>query len=192
MIPLSTTLVIDMAYIDRNAKSFGDALFMLAEELGQTEDVKADIDTLCKSIEQNPDYLKLLDNPALSRDERVALVDKAFFPLNKNLVNLVKILAERRLVYLIHKIKDAYYAAYNLSRGIERVEAISIIPLTNTQLERLQNKLEKITGKQIIVTNTIDPSILGGMKLRYLGVQIDGSVKTKLDKLEQSLKDLVI
>lgn len=181
-----------MAYIDRDAKNFGDALFMLAEELEQTDDINNDIDTLCKSIEQNPDFLKLLDNPALSRDERVALVDKAFGMLNKNLVNLVKILAERRLVYLISKIRIAYSSAYDVSRGIERVEAISIIPLTDAQMEKLQHKLEKITGKQIIVNNTIDPTLLGGMKLRYMGVQIDGSVKTKLDKFEQSLKDLII
>ena len=112
--------------------------------------------------------------------------------LNKNLVNLVKILAGRRLVYLVDKVRDAYSSAYDISRGIERVEAISTIPLTSFQLERLQTKLAKMTGKQIIVENTIDPSLLGGMKLRYMGVQIDGSVKTKLDKFEQSLKDLVI
>lgn len=181
-----------MAYIDRDAKNFGDALFMLAEELEQTEEIKVDIDTLCTSIEQNPDYLKLLDNPAISREERVDLVGKAFGMLNKNLVNLVKILAERRLVYLVDKIRYAYSSAYDISRGIERVEAISTIPLTSAQLEKLQTKLAKMTGKQIIVENTIDPSILGGMKLRYMGVQIDGSVKTKLDKFEQSLKDLVI
>ena len=181
-----------MAYIDRDAKNFGDALFMLAEELEQTEEIKADIDILCTSIEQNPDYLKLLDNPAISREERVDLVGKAFGMLNKNLVNLVKILAERRLVYLVDKVRDAYSSAYDISRGIERVEAISTIPLTSAQLERLQTKLAKMTGKQIIVENTIDPSLLGGMKLRYMGVQIDGSVKTKLDKFEQSLKDLVI
>lgn len=181
-----------MAYIDRDAKNFGDALFMLAEELEQTEEIKVDIDILCTSIEQNPDYLKLLDNPAISREERVDLVGKAFGMLNKNLVNLVKILAERRLVYLVDKVRDAYSSAYDISRGIERVEAISTIPLTSSQLERLQTKLAKMTGKQIIVENTIDPSLLGGMKLRYMGVQIDGSVKTKLDKFEQSLKDLVI
>lgn len=181
-----------MAYIDRDAKNFGDALFMLAEELEQTDEVKLDFSTLCESIKQNPSFLNLLDNPAISREERVALVDSTFGSLNKNLVNMTKILAERRLVYLIFKIRDAYMSAYDISRGIERVEAISIIPLTESQTEKLQRKLEKITGKQIIVTNTIDPSILGGMKLRYEGVQIDGSVKTKLDKFEQSLKDLVI
>lgn len=181
-----------MTYVDRDAKNFGDALFMLAEELGETEVIKVDFDTLCSVIDENPEYLKLLDTPSLSREERVGLISKAFGTLNKNLVNLVKILAERRFAYIIRKVRDAYMACYDASRGIERVEAISIIPLTEEQTEKLQRRLEKITGKQIIVMNTIDPSILGGMKLRYLGMQIDGSVKTKLDRFEQSLKDLVI
>lgn len=181
-----------MAYIDNDAKSYGDALFMLADELNQADEMKDDLSTLCKTISENPDYLKLLDTPALSREERVKLADEAFDGLNKNLVNLVKILIERRVAYLIFKIRDAYMSAYDVSRGIERVEAITVLPLTDIQLSKLQNKLANITGKQIIIKNTIDSSILGGMKLRYLGIQIDGSVKTKLDNFEQSLKDIVI
>ena len=181
-----------MAYIDNDAKSYGDALFMLADELNQADEMKDDLSTLCKTISENPDYLKLLDTPALSREERVKLADEAFNGLNKNLVNLVKILIERRVAYLIFKIRDAYMSAYDISLGIERVEAITVLPLTDIQLSKLQNKLANITGKQIIIKNTIDSSILGGMKLRYLGIQIDGSVKTKLDNFEQSLKDIVI
>ena len=82
--------------------------------------------------------------------------------------------------------------AYDEHYNIERVEAISAIPLTSEQINKLQIKLEKVTGKQIVVTNTIDSSILGGMKLRYLGIQLDGSIKTKLDNFEKSLKELVI
>ena len=181
-----------MAYVDNNAKSYGDALFMLADELKQINEMKDDLDVLCSIINKNPDYLKLLDTPALSRDERVALVDQAFHGLNHNLINLVKILVERRIAYLIFKIRDAYMSAYDIHLGIERVEAVSIIPLTDAQLEKLKNKLAGITGKQIVIKNTIDPSILGGMKLRYLGKQLDGSVKTSLDRFEQSLKDIVI
>ena len=181
-----------MSYIDSNAKNFGDALFMLAKELDEIEIVKNDFDTLCEVMGQNSDYLKLLDTPSLSREERVKLVDTAFGSLNKNLVNMVKILTERRLVYLIHKIREAYILAYDEHLGIERVEAISAIPLSDNQINKLKIKLEKVTGKQIVVTNTIDSSILGGMNLRYLGIQVDGSIKTKLDNFEKSLKDLVI
>ena len=181
-----------MTYIDSNAKNYGNALFMLAKELNEIDSVKNDFDVLIKALEQNTDYLKLLDTPSLSREERVRLVDSAFNGLNKNLVNMVKILAERRLIHLIFKINESYLVDYDEHYGIERVEAISAIPLSIEQLDKLKLKLEKVTGKQIIVTNTIDSSILGGMKLRYLGIQIDGSIKTKLDNFEKSLKDLVI
>ena len=181
-----------MAYTDHNAKNYGDALFLLAEELKQTDEIKDDLDLLSKIIKENPDYIKLLDTPALSREERVKIAGEAFKALNKNLVNLVKILVEKRITYLIFKIKEAYMSAYDQSRGIERVEAITVIPLTNAQLERLEKKLAVLTRKQIIVKNTIDSSILGGMKLRYMGIQIDDSVKTKLDSFEKSLKDIVI
>ena len=181
-----------MTYVDQDAKSFGDALFMLAEELNQTEEIKDDLQSLCKIMNSNPEYLKLLETPALSREERLDLVDKAFKSLNKNLVNLVKILVERRLLYLLNKINDAYIYAYDISRRIERVDAISAIQLSSAKIEKLQNKLASITGKTIIINNTVDPSILGGMKIRYSGTQIDGSLKTKLENFEQALKDIVI
>ena len=185
-------LVSNMAYVNDVAKSYGDALFMLAEELSQTEQIKEELNLVCKTLEENPDYLKLLDTPALSPDERLDLVEKVFGNFNRNLVSLIKILTEKRLAYLIHKIQNSYLIAYDISRNIERVEAVSAVSLTQDQKDKLVSKLEKITGKQIIVNNTIDPSILGGMKLRYMGKQIDGSIKTRLDHFEKSLKDLVI
>ena len=67
-----------MTYIDNNAKNYGEALFMLANELGEIDVVKTDFDTLCEAIEHNSEYLKLLDTPSLSREERVQLADAAF------------------------------------------------------------------------------------------------------------------
>ena len=97
-----------MAYIDQNAKSYGDAIFMLAEELGQTEEIKEDLNVVCDILSQNTQYLELLDTPALPRDERVKILGEAFGKLNTNLVSLCKILAERRMAYLIFKIRDCY------------------------------------------------------------------------------------
>lgn len=181
-----------MAYVDNNAKCYGDALFEIACELGKVDSVMDDLTTVSAALSAEPDYVKLLDTPALAREERVGLVEESFGTLDRDLVNLLKLLSERRLAYMIPKICDAYISSYDELRGIERVEAISSIPLTAAQSERLADRLAAITGKQIVVNNTVDPSILGGMKLRYMGKQIDGSLKTRLDGFEQSLKDLII
>lgn len=181
-----------MACVDNNAKSYGDALFEIACELGKVETVMDDLTTVAAALFAEPDYVKLLDTPALAREERVGLVEESFSTLDRDLVNLLKLLSERRLAYMIPRICDAYTSSYDELHGIERVEAISSIPLTAVQSERLADRLGAITGKQIVVNNTVDPSILGGMKLRYMGKQIDGSLKTRLDGFEQSLKDLII
>ena len=131
-----------MMYIDRDAKNYGDGLFMLTEELGETEQVKEDFDVLCTAIQNNPEFLQLLDTPALSREERIDMIEKTFGALSRNLVNLFKILSERRLAYLIYKVKDAYMISYDVSREIERVEAVSTIPLTPDQINKLTLKLE--------------------------------------------------
>ena len=181
-----------MADLNSGAKAYGDALFMLAEELSITEEVKRDADVVCALLEENPSYTSLLDSPALTREERLGLIDGSLGSLNKNLVNLVKILAEKRLAHILGKTLDFFREAYDRSRGIERVTVISAVPMTEAQTEKLRAKLEAITKKQIIVKCTIDPSLLGGMKLRYQGIQLDGTVRTKLDGFAKRLSELVI
>ena len=181
-----------MADVTSGIKAYGEALFSLAEELGETESVRHDAETLLAVISNSPEYLKMLDSPALSREERLALIDGAFSSLNKSLVNTAKLLTERRLAHTLTKMIAHFEKAYEISRGIERVEVISAVPLTEAQTARLKAKLEGITKKQIIINNTHDPSLLGGMKLRYMGLELDGSVKTKLDGFEKSLSELVI
>jgi F-type H+-transporting ATPase subunit delta len=64
--------------------------------------------------------------------------------------------------------------------------------MTESQIEALKAKLIAETGKKIIIKNTVDPTILGGVKLRYSGKQIDGSVKTRLDAFSESLKNIIV
>ena len=181
-----------MADVTSGILAYGEALFSLAEELGETEQVKSDIQTLLSVIDASPEYLKMLDSPALSREERLALIDGSLASLNKSLVNTAKLLTERRLAHTVPKVLEHFVKAYEKSRGIERVEVISAIPLSESQTAKLKAKLEGITKKQIIISNTHDPALLGGMKLRYMGLELDGSIKTKLDGFEKRLSELVI
>lgn len=174
------------------AKEYGKALFLLTEESGTTEKVREDIGTMLGALENNEDYYKLLNTPALSKEERLGIIDAAFATLDPCLVNLMKILTEKRLAHLMGGAIKGFEDAYDEARGIERVDAITAIPMTDAQLCALKAKLEDITHKQIIIKNTVDPEILGGIKLRYMGIQMDGSVKTRLDSFERRLRDTIV
>ena len=175
-----------------DANEYGKALFLITEEDGVSDKIISDVHTADSVLISNPDYVKLLDSPALSKEERVGLVDKAFSGLDQRLSNLLKILTEKRAMHLFCKAVKAYYALYDESRGILRVEAVTAIPLSEGQAKAIKDKLTLTLNKTIVLDNTVDPSILGGVKLRYSGVQLDGSVRTRLDKFEDALKHTVI
>ena len=175
-----------------NAKEYGRALFLLAEEDGVTALVAEELEVVREILRQHPRYEKLLDTPALSKGEKLLLIDRAFSSLNENLVNLIKILCEKHSVYQFSRIAGAYAALYDEARGIERVEALTAVAMTPKQVGALTEKLSLSTGKTVIVKNTVDPSLLGGVVLRFADKQLDGSVKARLSALEKSLKETVL
>ena len=171
---------------------YGKALFMLTEECGTTDTALADILAADEIFKSNPEYVKLLDTPAITKAEKLALADEAFSSLDESVLNLIKLLCERHSVHTFSEVRKVYSSLYDESRGIEHVEAVTAVPMTEEQLSRMAEKLADVTGKKIIIKNTVAPEILGGVKLRYSGKQLDGSVKTRLDKFEQGLKNTVI
>lgn len=175
-----------------DVREYGRSLFELAEEEGVADAVALDVAVVKSVFADNPAYLKLLDTPALTKEERTGLIDSAFSGLNEYLINTLKLLAERHLAYCAADALRGFSEAFDQKRGIERVEAITAVPLSEEQKAALKEKLESKTGKTVIITNTIDAAILGGMKLRYCGKQLDGSVKTRLDGLEALLKQTLI
>lgn len=171
---------------------YAKALFMLAKEEDKCEAVFLDLGIACDALIENPAYADLLDTPALRKGEKLDLIDKAFSALDKDVLNFVKILCQNRLTRLMPEIRREFEALYDEERGIERVEAITAIPMTEGQLSSMKARLEATCGKTIVIKNTVAPEILGGVKLRYLGKQLDGSVKTRLDKLEAGLKGVIV
>ena len=175
-----------------DAIEYGRALFELCEETEKTEKVLGELQLTLSAFNENPSYFKLLDTPALPKDEKLALIGKSFADADEYLLNFIKILCERHSVYLLPKIKDSFSAFYDESRGIERVDAVTAVPMTDEQVKALTKKLEAKTHKTIIVNNKVDRSILGGVILRYSGIQLDGSVKTRLDDFGKSLSNIVM
>ena len=125
------------------AGEYGRALFLLCEEEKSTERVLDELDALSELLKQNPTYTKLLDTPAVVKDERLALIDEAFSAFDENLKNLIKILAEARCTHLLPEVREAFDAEYCEARGILHAEAITAVPLTEEQTKKLIAKQKK-------------------------------------------------
>ena len=175
-----------------NVKCYAEALFSLAVEENKCDKVYEDTRIALGALEGNGEYFSILDTPRLSIKERLGMIDSAFGSLDGHLINLIKILAEAKRAHLLVKVLREFASLYDEYRGIFNAYATSAVAMTEEQISALAAKLRAITGREPRIINTVDPSVLGGLKIRFEGKQVDGTVKGRLEDFERRLRDTVI
>lgn len=165
------------------SKEYGKALFSLAKDEQKEEIILKEILEIDSLIKENKDYITLIDTPAIPFSKKEELIDEAFSGCSLYVKNFIKILCEKKSFYCFSKCVKEYLKAYDEENNIERVEAVTSVPLTEDQLLRLKEKTEKITGKTIVIENQVDKSIIGGVILKLKNTRYDGSVKKRLDEI---------
>ncbi len=173
-------------------KDYGRALFMLSEERGTSQAVMQDLTSVRQALHDNPSYGHLMDTPAVALPEKEGLIDAAFASVDTDVRSFLKILASKHAFFAFYDAASFYETLYEESRGIARAEAVSAVAMTEAQRTALCNKLSRMTGKRILLKNTVDPTVIGGMKLRYLGKQIDGTLASRLSGLEAAVKNTIV
>ncbi len=168
-------------------KEYGDAIYALATEENCVDEVLEGLELAVGVFRDNPGYLTLVQNPALSKEERLGLLDQAFEGAHRYVLNLLKLLCQRSSLGLTAGCLEQLRALVYDQRGILPVEVISAVALTDSQQEALKEKLAAKTGKTILLQSKLDPTVLGGVKLRYDGRELDGTAAGRLGALRQML-----
>ena len=175
-----------------DTKEYAKALFLLAEERGAMQAILSDLSEICAAVKESPDYISLLDSPALSGEEKDALIEEAFASVDADLRSFLKILCKKHALYTLARTAEAYKVLCDEAMGILRAEAITAVALSDAQRDRLIERLSKQTGKAVILTNTVDADVLGGVKLRFKDTQLDASLKSRLDSIKESLQSTAL
>jgi F-type H+-transporting ATPase subunit delta len=174
------------------AEEYGKALFSLASESSVTEKVLDEIKAIALILKNNPEYIGIQDSPAVTVDEKEKLLSEAFSETEVYVKNLMMLLAASRRFYLFFDIVKEYTRLYNESKRICTAQIITAVPLDKPRVDRITKRLSDITGMTVIPECIIDKSLIGGIKLRYLGKELDGSIKARLEAMEKSLKGVIV
>ena len=170
-------------------REYAAALFDLAKDGACEEKYLTQLCDIQKVFSENPDYLKVLSLPNVSREEKEGLLESAFSSLDKYVLNFLKLLNKNHALESFSGVMKEFRKEFDKEHGLLRALAISAVELTNEERERIKKKLGNITGKEIILDTEIDKSILGGVILRFDDKEIDGSVRARLRKMRAELKE---
>ena len=177
----------------RAGSVYGQALFDLAHSEGCDEAVLQEIRALSEGFDQEPDFLRLMTAANISKEERCQILDRSFRgKVHPYVLNFMKILVEKGYFKEFSYCVEAYKSFYHKEHGILEVKATSAVPLTDSQRQRLKEKLECITGKTVELACVVDPRCLGGMRLDYDGRRVEDTLRQRLDSLGDLLKNTAI
>lgn len=175
------------------ARLYGGSLFQLAAEEGQDTQILAELDTVAALFKGSPEYLRLLSTPSLPKKERTGLLDEALRgQVHPYLLNFTKLLCDEGLLGELGGCARAYRVAYNKAHGILEATAVAAVALTAQQTQKLHDRLEQITGKQVDLQVKVDPAVLGGIRLDMDGTRLDGTLRRRLDAIREGLDALTL
>ena len=172
---------------------YGESLYELAKDEHLTKLIGEQLAVMQASCCQEPDFIRLLSSPNLTKAERCQILDDSFRGMvHPYLLNFMKILTEKGYMRYFSDCCDAYTEHYDQDNGILRVTAVTAVALSPEQTEKLTQKLTRITGKTIVLRNRIDSAVLGGVRLDYDGQRLDDTVSHRMDAIRDLLNKTVL
>ena len=177
----------------KTAKIYGDSLYDLAAEEKLTEEILPQMEQVAVLFKENPDYLTLLSEPSIPKTERVGLLDKAFEgQLSLYLLNFLKLLCESGMLREYRDSCRQFKARSNEDHNIAEAVVTTAVALTEAQAQALKERLEKISGKTVLLTQKTDSTVLGGIRVELEGKQLDGTVQERLSSLKKKVTEIIV
>jgi len=174
------------------AERYASSLFELALEVGMTDAVAADLDRFQAMIDESADLKRLVQSPVFTAEDQVraisAIADKA--GLNALVLNFLKVVAGNRRLFAVSGMVAAYRQILARHKGQMTADVTSAHALSAEQETELKAALKGVTGKDVSISVTVDPSLLGGLIVKIGSRQIDTSLRTKLSTLKLALKEV--
>jgi F-type H+-transporting ATPase subunit delta len=172
------------------ARRYARAVFELGKETGELEAVYRDVTGFGDLYAVNAELRQALGSPRTSDEARDRLLADlgARLHLSPTASNLLRLLGRRRRLTVLPELVRQLGELVDEHQGIVRAKVRSAGLLGASYLERLRRQIEQATGKKVIIAFEQDPTLIAGVVTQIGDRVVDGSIRGKLDKLRESLR----
>lgn len=182
----------DDTIISGMAGRYATALFELAREANQLEQVENDLRALQGMLDESEDLMRLVRSPVFSADEQLkaveAVMDRA--GISGIAANFFKLVTQNRRLFAAPDMLTAFRALLAKHRGEVTADVTAALKLSDDQLNALKVTLKGSIGQDVQVIPHVDPTLLGGLIVKVGSRMIDSSLRTKLNNLKVAMKEV--
>jgi F-type H+-transporting ATPase subunit delta len=174
------------------AARYATAIFELAKESKSLDALEANLDDLSAMLEQSADLRALIGSPVLSRAEQgagiMAVADK--MGVIPELRNGLGLMAAKRRLFVLPQLVTLLGEMIAEDKGEVSAEVTTAKALSKAQSEKLAETLKARIGRDVKLKTTVDESLIGGLVVKVGSKMIDTSIRSRLDSLQNAMKEV--
>lgn len=173
----------------RLARRYARALGDLAHERGVLEQVEQELGRVAAVIRGDAGVREVVESQRVPADAKLELLLRAAGEPVSDVTRLfLRLVISKRRERYLPEMYQQFVAYADEMRGTVEVEVQTAHQLSEEEMESLRQRLGAYTGKQVRIRNVVRPEIIGGVIARIGDLVMDGSVRTRLEMLGESLK----
>jgi F-type H+-transporting ATPase subunit delta len=169
------------------ARRYATAVFQLATEDNAVEAVGHDLHTFVATLASDAEVSAFFRSPVIDREEKSAVIAQAFDRLTPIALHTILLLIRKRREALAGEIVRQYDLLERAVRGAKTLTVTSARALSQAELDGLVAKLSGAFDTPFDVTQTVDPALIGGVRITMGDKRIDGTIAGRLDDLARML-----
>jgi F-type H+-transporting ATPase subunit delta len=174
-----------MAEIVTIARPYAEAVFRLAREQGTLAAWSETLDKLA-GLAASPEVAALIVHPNVAASQLVEMF-RAAVGADDVTSNFIRMLADNDRLAALPQVAALYEEMKRGEEGVKEAEIVSAFPLNEEQVATLARQLEGRFHAKLEVVVTVDPSLIGGVRVVVGDKVLDSSVRSKLDAMRTAL-----
>lgn len=173
----------------RAAIRYAKAILAVAQEIGATAEVGADMNLIETTIANNLELSTFLQNPTISSEAKENVLKEVFATTNATTQKLFVLLGENKRFEILPAIAAEYSKLMDELNNVEVAEVTTALPLDAEMEAKVLAKIKEFTSKTVTIKNIVDQSIIGGFILRIGDQQFNASIANRLKVLKRELSN---
>ncbi len=171
------------------ARRYAKALEELCAEAKNHAVIAKQLETFARTYGSSEQLQSVLASPVVPLEDKRQILVKLFskFLFAPTTRNFLLMLLDRGRIEEVEAVSKAFNERLDALSNRVRAEVVSAAPLDRADLNRIQVALQRLTGATVVLEAKVDQSLIGGVVTRIGTLVLDGSVRTRLESLRETV-----
>lgn len=169
------------------ARTYARALFGAAKEQGKLDEIREELDSFIATIGEVPELQAVIRNPQLDPPAKAEALAAVLQDADEILRNFARVVAQKGRAPMLEEIAREYDALVAAEERILNVELTTAYELSDNEADSILKQIEQASGRRVEAERTVDPELIGGLVLKVGTLEVDSSVRGRLDRLRREL-----